>query len=397
VSQPVFLLDVDGVLVKPGGYRKSTQATLDWFTRRMGIADVLYSEAIFNYFEACNISSEFDIVPLCLAEIFDRLCALYPEVRLPVDLYQACDRWREIGAALPKIDFTDMVDRVAKDTKVGRFPSDVALEANRSEINEPPFPHLTSHPLLEKILSHTRDIQLSQITPLFQQFALGSELFRTTYNLPSEIETGSFLLAFDEPLLDGEIARSLNELWKKGNLSLVAYTGRPSKPLDEVIELLLPYAPEANLALEVAGLAGIPIIGLGQIFRQAEITGRDADELGKPSLISALGAIGAAVSGNEREALQAAERWIHHGEECFFKQLPALDIHLFEDTPGSIRFTKQAVAMLNESGVPARFQAWGIAHTERKINALRSAGAEVREDINTCLHCAMNLGLNLSV
>ncbi len=392
MRQPVFLLDVDGVLVKPGGYRKSTQATLDWFTRRMGIADVPYTEAIFNHFEARNISSEFDIVPLCLAEIFDRLQSLYPEVQLPVDLYQACHRWREIGAALPEIDFTDMVDRVANASQTGRFPSDVALEANRSDIDEPPFPHLKSHPLLGKILRQTRDIRHSPVTPLFQQFALGSELFKTTYHLPAEIETDSFLLAFDEPLLDRELARSLKELWKNGDLSLVAYTGRPSIPFDEATEPLLPYAPEANLALEVAGLAGIPLVGLGQIFRLAEITGHHADELGKPSLISALGAIGAAVSRNEREALQAAERWVYHGEGRFFKQLPPLDIHLFEDTPGSIRFTKQAVEMLNESGVPARFHAWGVARTESKIAALQSAGADVREDINACVRAAINLG-----
>jgi hypothetical protein len=391
VSQPVFLLDVDGVLVKPGGYRKSTQATLDWFTRRMGIAEVSFTEEIFSQFEARNISSEFDIVPLCLAEIFNQLIARFPETQLPADLYQASDRWREIGIALPSIDFSDMVNRVAKASQPGHFPSDIALEANRSKANEPPFPHLRSHPLVEKILSHTRDIRLSQVTRLFQQFALGSELFRTTYNLPSEIETESYLLAFDEPLLDRDLARSLKELWTEEKLHLVAYTGRPSIPRDEAFEPLLPYAPETDLALEVAGLAGIPLVGFGQTYRLAETTGLKADELGKPSLISALGAIGAAVSRNEKEALQAAERWINHGEDGLFKQLTALDIHLVEDTPGSIRFTKMAVLMLNELGVPARFFAWGVAHTESKIAALECAGADVREDINTCIHAALNL------
>ncbi len=389
MNQPVFLLDIDGVLVNPGGYRKATQATLDWFTRRMGIASVTLTEEILSQFEAQNISSEFDIVPLCLAEIFDELLALYPKLQLPGDLNQACDQVCAAGVILPQVDFIAMAARVSRAFRSGGFPSEVALEANQVGSSEPPFPHLRSHPLLEIILNHTRDVRLSPVTRLFQQFVLGSEAYQVSYGLPAEFETDSLLRAFDRPLLDRELAESLKEFWVSGKLDLVAYTGRPSALCDGTINPLLPYSPEANLALEVVGLTGIPLVGLGQTYRLAELTGGIPDELGKPSLISALGAIGAAVTRDGLTALLAAESWITRGESGFFERLPALDIHLFEDTAGSIGFTHQAAEMLVDLGISTHFHAWGIACTATKIAALQAAGAEIREDINFGIRAAM--------
>lgn len=390
MSQLVLMLDIDGVLVNPGGYRKATQATLDWFTRRMGKGTVSYTEEIFNQFEAQNISSEFDIVPLCLAEIFDRMQANYPEMHLPGDLYQACDQLRLMSVVLPQIDFAALVKRVGMALQPGHFPSEIALQINRSGVKEAPFPHLPSHPLLDAILSHTRNVRLSPITRLFQQFVLGSNTFQSTYRLPAEIETGSLLSAYDQPLLDRELAKTLMRLWVLNELNLVAYTGRPSALPSEINEPLLSYSPEADLALETVDMGGIPLVGFGQTYHLSKLSGGKPDQLGKPSLISALGAIGAAVTKDSLEALVAAERWVNRGENSFFRQLPALDIHLFEDTAASIHCTKQAAAMLNELGVLSRFQAWGIARTPTKIAALQSAGAKIREDINVGIQAVMS-------
>lgn len=390
MSQLVFIMDVDGVLVNPFGYRKATQATLDWFTRRIGVSAVEYTEAISSQFEAHNISSEFDIVPLCLAEIFDQLLAAHLELQLPADIYQACDQLHSMQPVLPQVDFTEMVHKVEMALRPGLFPSDSALHTNQSEGKDTPFPHLKSHPLLNTILSHTRDVRLSPITPLFQQFVLGSKIFKKVYSMPTEVKTISLLKAFDQPLLDRELAKTLMKSWVLNEINLVAYTGRPSRLPSEALEPLLSYSPEADLALKIVDLGGIPLVGFGQTYRLAKLTGGKSDQLGKPSLISALGAIGAAVSKDSIEALMAADRWVNRGENSFFRQLPAMDIHLFEDTAGSIHCVKQAAAMLNDLGIETQFHAWGIARTATKTEALQSAGAQIQGDINSAIRNVMS-------
>lgn len=389
MSQIVLIMDIDGVLVNPGGYRKATQATLDWFTRHMGVGTIDYSEETFSQFEANNIVSEFDIVPLCLAEIFNRLQAKYPELQLSGNLLQACDQLRMLQPELPWFDFSGMAKRVGMTLQPGFFPSDCALHANQTIGKNTPFPHLISHPLLNTILCNTRDVRLSPITRLFQQFVLGSKLFKKVYGMPAETKTISLLSAFDQPLLEKELAKNLMQSWVLNEINLVAYTGRPSALPAEMHEPLLSYSPEADLALKTVDLGGIPLVGLGQIYRLAKLTGGSPDELGKPSLISVLGAIGAAVTKDSLEALLAAVRWVNRGENNFFRQLPALDIHVFEDTAGSIHSTKQAADMLNTIGIPTQFHAWGIAKTPTKIAALRSAGADIQEDINRAIKKAI--------
>ena len=40
----VFLFDVDGVLVKPGGYRAAVRATVNYFTRQLNLGDLSPSD-----------------------------------------------------------------------------------------------------------------------------------------------------------------------------------------------------------------------------------------------------------------------------------------------------------------------------------------------------------------
>ena len=40
----VLLLDIDGVLVKPGGYRAALHATLNYFVNLMGLPQFNFSE-----------------------------------------------------------------------------------------------------------------------------------------------------------------------------------------------------------------------------------------------------------------------------------------------------------------------------------------------------------------
>jgi len=209
--------------------------------------------------------------------------------------------------------------------------------------------------------------------------------------MKAEIDTHSYLSTYDNPLLDDQLAELLKKVWGNGDLGLVAYTGRPSLPPDGNHQPILPFSPEANLALDVVKLSDIPIIGLGQIYRLAEISGGNPDNLGKPSLISCLGVIAAAFFKDELGGLLYAERWIYQNDPNYFTHLPTLDVHLFEDTPGSIPRLREAVKMLCELGISTRFQAWGIARSADKVSALQGAGAEIQEDINAAIQAALKL------
>ncbi len=58
----IILLDIDGVLVHPGGYRAALRATVQRF-----IGDVEIREDLLTDFEKRGISSEWDMSPLIVA------------------------------------------------------------------------------------------------------------------------------------------------------------------------------------------------------------------------------------------------------------------------------------------------------------------------------------------
>lgn len=65
---PIFLFDIDGVLVEPAGYRAAVHATLRHFLAPAGIpACLLPDDEILQDFEASGLTSEWDMVPVRLA------------------------------------------------------------------------------------------------------------------------------------------------------------------------------------------------------------------------------------------------------------------------------------------------------------------------------------------
>jgi hypothetical protein len=103
----------------------------------------------------------------------------------------------------------------------------------------------------------------------------------------------------------------------------------------------------------------------------------------KPSVVQALGAVGAAVTRDEIGAMMDALRWAGDpGRPGLFGQFPPLDIVVFEDSAGSIRAVRQAGEMLARIGVQNRVTAYGISSSPLRIAALRAAGAVILPEIN---------------
>jgi hypothetical protein len=221
---------------------------------------------------------------------------------------------------------------------------------------------------------------------VFQTFALGSDAYRQTYAQPPALDSFSYLKEYDQPLISVETRRALLHAWQSGDLDLAICTLRPSLPGGDTAGLKLSYSPEAEQALEVVAMPGVPVVGYGQICRLAEMTGRSPEEMTKPSPVQALAAIGAALHGELLPALLGAERLVYASNSAFFRCIPALEVHIFEDAAGGVRAVRQAAALLQHAGLPVTVRAWGISANPDKTASLLQAGAVIYADINQALY-----------
>jgi hypothetical protein len=241
------------------------------------------------------------------------------------------------------------------------------------------------------LLAESRDVRKSLTTRVFQHFVLGCQAFRETFGLPCEMESPSYLRLYDRPLLDPGLREEVLRRWQGGRLDLAAYTARPCRLRGEAGAPILPYSPEADVVLDACGLKSLPLVGYGQVYRLAELTGSTSDHFVKPSVVQALGAIGAAVWREEMPAMLAAERWINHHEDGRFTGLPGLEIFIFEDSAGSMRAVQHAAELLQSIGVAAQVRAFGVARSPAKVAALRAAGAQIFMDVNQAVAEALKL------
>ena len=85
----VLLLDIDGVLVKPGGYRAALHATLNYFVNLMGLPNFEFPEEKLAGFERRGITSEWDMVPLLLAVLWEDILSQGKGLNLPSDVSSA--------------------------------------------------------------------------------------------------------------------------------------------------------------------------------------------------------------------------------------------------------------------------------------------------------------------
>ncbi len=97
VSRRAFIFDIDGVLVEPKGYRAAVRATQAYFTHAMQLDDgVLVDDDIYALFEACRVSSEWDMVPLALAILIEKILEAHPELNQVNDLETCIQAIRNI-------------------------------------------------------------------------------------------------------------------------------------------------------------------------------------------------------------------------------------------------------------------------------------------------------------
>jgi hypothetical protein len=149
------------------------------------------------------------------------------------------------------------------------------------------------------------------------------------------------------------------------------------------------YPPEADLAAELLGFEHpVPMIASGRLAWLATRRQREIPDYVKPSAVHSLAAIGAALSGQECAALDAAAELSEHG--VVSGPLEALKegstrVIVFEDAAGGIYATRRAVETLQNAGLDVVVEAVGVSPHEAKREALRAVADRVVDDVNEAL------------
>jgi hypothetical protein len=353
----IILLDVDGVLVHPAGYRAALRATINHLTGRA----FTIPEGVLAELEKRGISSEWDMAPLVIATCWNEILSRQTIPNLPADVISAARVInRQPQEALPGSLSVPMFPLLPD-----RYPAESAFEAGC-------FASLP-YTLRKNLLTGTRDITKSHTLRIFQHFALGSLKYSETYNLPPELETESFLSLYDTPAINGPFRAQLSQ----PNHYLVGFTSRPSGPPKEIAKSLPGFAPEAELALELTGLPNIPVIAFGKLEYLARQYSLDPASLVKPSAFHSLAAILAAWTGEEWASLQAARRWHETGmANELTRDLPEVfDLIVIEDTLGGVRSTRAAAEVLMRAGLQVNVHVIGLTSgSTTKASGFRQEG-----------------------
>jgi hypothetical protein len=270
----IILLDIDGVLVQPRGYRAALRATVQRFVGEFSIEEDLLTEL-----EKRGISSEWDMSPLIIAAYWEDVLSRQPMSGLSDDVAVAARQIQGQRTDMPKQLHVPEFDLVA-----GQYPAETAFRAGCFAS----IPEV----LRKNLLTESRNVRKSETFRKFQHFTLGSKNYQTTYQLPAEFEAQSLLRTEDKANISTEIGEWLRHPMN----SLAAFTARPSHP-PRGVEISIGYAPEAELALELVGMADIPLMAFGKLEYIAAQHGLDPAALIKPSPFQALAGVLAAWTG----------------------------------------------------------------------------------------------------
>lgn len=380
----ILMIDIDGVLIAPRGYREAIHATLGYFGARMGFRNLSLDEDIIALYESRGIFSEWDILPLSLAAILDGIQAALGESRLPDDLERACEQIKTKAIRLPEVDYCRLIERLAGLSNSGTHFSDLALSLNKDLCAPALFPNLLNSPLIAQVLADTRRIT-NPVVKIFQEFVLGKEMFQRTYGLESRMGAVSYLKKYDCVQLSTDWSQRLKKEWSQKSIRLVVYTARPSSGGVVKNDGSLEYSPEAEMALEAANWEGVPLIGLGEVGLAAERIGCSPNRMVKPSPIQALGAILAAMSGKAVDAMIHACQIFNEGGDTGLGDQTLLEVHIFDDTRAGIEAVSEAVRILQSRGVQADMHAYGITENIDKAEQLCKTGALLYPNFNEAL------------
>lgn len=401
----IFLFDVDGVIVNPLAYRIAINKSLELLGEKVGLSNIgelLPTSDEISRMEACGVHDVWDITNIVFGSILAEIAlSLARRDRLiSFDNAETAGKLARIKDSSPEVSkpsYMNVFDALAASSE-HVHPPDAALQIFKQQMERALPEDVCSGWLdLERgFLSGTRSAYESYGTRLFQNVLLGPEEFEATYGLPSEYHGVALLRTEDVVLINESSVQMLRGLNGRPHFRIAIYTARPSHPPEGISEHR-GYCPEAEVALELAGLSGIPLVGMGMMDWLAARHGESPESLTKPHTTQAFAALIAAASQSyDANVLESA---YDLGVRNKNPQDTILDllrdrivtIYLFEDTISGIRPVMRVAEQLNEHGYAMSVRALGIAKDESKRKALQPLCVELFEVVNDAIEFALNL------
>ena len=402
MDKTAFLLDVDGVLIEPRGYRAAIHDCFFHFLEMFGLGECVPEEADLAFFESRMLTNEWDIIPIGLAGVLERVLERAPGTVLPAEWTPAAIGGLRLRLPRAEAGYPATAEQAAKIRLPGMAPAEAVALQKTAEGIPFPFPLLKQQPIFDWIFHQNQRVDGSPLTAYFQNLVLGGEDFSQIYGTPALVQTGSYLLRHDVSLLDDSLCQTILRLRRRGLLGLAVVTARPSLAPRGLRAGSSGYSPEAEQALELTGLRDVPLVGVGRLMYAAGQLGRPLGELIKPSPYQALAALFSAFEQDEVAALAKAGQVLFGGLKTPGAAAAISDlagerlknqvrVHIFEDSPIGIRAVQAACQKLREAGADVTVHAWGIATDPHKAAALAEAGAIVLEDVNQALGMALQV------
>ncbi len=393
-DRTLLLLDIDGVLVFPRGYKEALRAMVAYFSAAMGLAVPGPDDHEIAVFEACGLTNEWDSGAMCVSALLMAALAQRSDLlRATLDETFAAIGGAGIGVLRP--DFAEAARAIARHPHPDSLrPSTIYRELLAPQV-DPAY-----LPLLDALLGDVYAARDNLITRVFQTYVLGSDRYASTYGLAAPFESNSMLMEYDRPLLRDDLHARLLAWSQDPAHGVTIYTARPSHPPADLPpgtptgDPPAGYPPEAELAAELLALLGVvPLIGQGRVGWLAWRNGRSPSDYVKPSPVQALAAIGAAVSHAETDALHAAADLVERGD--LSGPLAALRgnrtrVIVCEDAAGGLRAAHGAVERLVEAGLDVHFEGIGVSSHADKRAALEQIADRVVDDVNAALEPLLN-------
>jgi hypothetical protein len=382
----VTLFDLDGVLIRPGGYRAAVKATINHFSRAMGLGEMAPQEAELAYFEANGVTSEWDMVPICLAFLIDRAGQRLPSPLPDLPLMKLFNFLADKGLSVEadyRADFSQLIPFLDSSIPAAECLLKTIQGGGLDSIGK-------SKLFVQELLGFSRQPSHSLTMRVFQNFILGDQGFSGAYGLVSDFETQSYLQTYDLPLLSSQNKAWLLSLIASSAILPAVITARPSLPPPGSADGLNVYSPEAEMALGLTGLGNIPLVGFGSMQYLGGQLGLLADSLVKPSPVQALAALASTLGLETRQSLfwAASVAFGNHQDHGDTPVPQTLDLHIFEDSTIGIVACQKAAELLQRAGHTVRLKKWGIGQNQDKIRALEQVGARVFPDVNQALGVA---------
>jgi hypothetical protein len=385
----ILLFDIDGVLVKPFGYRKAFFDTCKWIIEQGKLNINLPAEDIPALYESHGVTSEWDMLSITAGIMMQTVCRENNLFLEDNNLGEALLKLAKLEKAEQHIDYRLHIHSLSDNFYLHEIPSIGVLQSAKDFFSN------LSNDLLKDIYENTRIAKKALITRVFQNFVLGKLTFEQNYQMNAMIDCDSYLRTFDKPLLSAELKNELIAQKESGEVLFAALTARPSlRPKDDHTNDKVIYSPEAEFALDVISMPEMPLIGYGRLQFIEQLLEISADSLIKPDPFHALASIFTLLCGSESLGLKTAADLRKTGkipEWVKEKINNKLTISVYEDSQGGIRSVISAAAELMQMGFETDTRLYGVTTNKDKEKTLKNLNALVFPDINAALKHEFNL------